>query len=101
MQHGRPVDSFPDVVAGKMVALIKRGAPRDFRDIYAVCHAGLVTPELYWLLWQKRRQLAGSESDPYGARLAIETHLTRISLHRPLDGIADPDQKAEAEQTRA
>jgi hypothetical protein len=27
------LDSFPDLVAGKMVALIERGAPRDFRDI--------------------------------------------------------------------
>jgi hypothetical protein len=96
-----PLDSFPDVVAGKMVALIERGAPRDFRDIYAVCHAGLATPERCWLLWRQRQQLAGGDSDAYRARLAIETHLTRISLHRPLDEIADPDQKAEAEQTRA
>jgi hypothetical protein len=28
------LDSFPDLVAAKMVALVERGAPRDFRDIY-------------------------------------------------------------------
>ncbi len=27
-------DSLPDLVASKMVALVERGAPRDFRDIY-------------------------------------------------------------------
>src|SRR3954467_1655715 len=32
------LDSLPDLVASKMVALVERGAPRDFRDIYAVCH---------------------------------------------------------------
>jgi hypothetical protein len=31
------LDSFPDLVASKMVALVERGAPRDFRDIHAVC----------------------------------------------------------------
>ncbi len=37
------LDSLPDLVASKMVALIERGAPRDFRDIHAVCRAELLT----------------------------------------------------------
>ncbi|MBC8255634.1 MAG: nucleotidyl transferase AbiEii/AbiGii toxin family protein [Ardenticatenia bacterium] len=94
------LDSLPDLVAGKMVALIERGAPRDFRDVYALCHAGLTTPKQCWQLWRQRQQLAGSDTDSHRARLAIETHLTRIALHRPLDDISDPDQKEETEHVR-
>lgn len=83
-----------------MVALIERGAPRDFRDIYALCQAGLTTPEECWQVWRQRQQLAGSDTDTQRVRLAIETRLARIELHRPLDGISDPGRKAEAEQAR-
>jgi hypothetical protein len=95
-----PLDSFEDLVASKMVALVERGAPRDFRDIYALCHSGLTTPKQCWQVWRKRQQLAGSDTDSHRVWLAIETHLTRIALHRPLDEISDPDLKAEAEQAR-
>lgn len=94
------LDSFPDLVASKMVALVERGAPRDFRDIYALNQAGLVTPQQCWELWQRRQQLAGSDTDHNRARLAVETHLARIAQHRPLSQIADPQQRAEAEAVR-
>lgn len=94
------LDSLPDLVASKMVALVERGAPRDFRDIYSVCEAELVTPGQCWQLWQARQQRAGSDSDSARARLALETHLTRIALHRPLENIADPDQKQASQQLR-
>ena len=97
---GVPLDSFADVVASKMVALIERGAPRDFRDVYALCKAGLTAPDGCWQLWRQRQQLAGSDADLHRARLAILTHLARIALHRPLEGIHDPDQRAEAERVR-
>jgi hypothetical protein len=87
-------------MASKMVALVERGAPRDFRDIYALCHSGLTTPKRCWQVWRQRQQLAGSDTDFHRARLAIETHLTRIALHRPLDEIPDADQRAEAERVR-
>jgi hypothetical protein len=95
------LDSFPDLVASKMVALIERGAPRDFRDIFALCNTGLTTPKECWNVWRKRQELAGSDSDTRRAKLAIETHVARIALHRPLDAIPDSDQKEEAEQVRA
>jgi hypothetical protein len=44
--------------------------------------------------------LAGSDTDSERARLAVETHLTRIALHRPLAWITDPQQRAEAEKVR-
>ncbi len=94
------LDSFTDLVASKMVALVERGAPRDFRDIYALVQADLVTPRRCWELWQRRQELAGSDADHNRARLAVETHLARIAQHRPLAQIADPGQRAEAEAVR-
>lgn len=94
------LDSFPDLVAGKMVALVERGAPRDFRDIHAVCHAGLITPEECWDLWTRRQQLAGSDVDRFRARLAVETHLARIEQHRPLAQIDDAQAREQAMRVR-
>jgi hypothetical protein len=94
------LDSFPDLVASKMVALVERGAPRDFRDIHAVCHAGLITPQKCWNLWRQRQQIAGSDADHHRATLAIETHLERIAQHRPLDEITDPEKRQEAQDLR-
>ena len=83
-----------------MVALVERGAPRDFRDIYVLCQAGLITPHRCWELWRRCQRLAGSDTDSERARLAVETHLERIALHRPLAQIADPKKRAEAEEVR-
>lgn len=35
-----PLDTLADLVASKMVALVERGAPRDFLDIFQICQAG-------------------------------------------------------------
>jgi hypothetical protein len=94
------LDSFADLVASKMWALVERGAPRDFRDIHSLCKAGLTTPHQCWDLWRRRQQLAGSDTDSARARLAVETHLARIAQHRPLVQIADPRRRAEAEEVR-
>lgn len=95
-----PLDSLSDLIASKMVALVERGIPRDFRDIYAVCQAGLVTPRGCWQLWQRRQQAAGSSSDFERAKLAVQTHLARIAQHRRLEQIADPSQQQQAEAVR-
>lgn len=95
------VDSLADLVASKMVALVERGAPRDFRDIHALCQAGLITASRAWQLWRQRQQLAGSDVNAQRARLAVETHLARIAAHRPLEQIADSRQRAEAQEARA
>jgi len=95
------LDSFKDLVAAKMVALVERGAPRDFRDIHALCEAGLADPRSCWILWKERRLLAGDDTSPSRARLALLTHLKRIELQRPLPKIADPHQRIGAEHLRA
>lgn len=94
------LDSFPDLVASKMVALVERGAPRDFRDIYALCQAKLITPQEGWNLWRQRQQIADSDTDYRRAILAVETHLERIAQHRPLDEITDSEKRREAEALR-
>lgn len=95
-----PLDSLSDLAASKMVALVERGAPRDFLDIYTLCRAELLRIEECWLLWRRRQILSGSDVDLTRARLAIETHLERISLHRPLEKIADIEQRQHARQLR-
>ncbi len=83
-----------------MTDLVERGAPRDFRDVYALCQAELTTPQECWALWRRRQRLAHSDADMRRSRLAVETHLARITQHRPLDQIAALQQRVEAEQTR-
>lgn len=95
-----PLDSFADLVAGKMTALVERGAPRDFRDIHALCQAGLASVETCWALWEKRQALAGSDTGRGRAHLAVETHLMRVAQHRLLADIADVEQRLCAEQVR-
>jgi len=95
-----PLDSLSDLASSKMVALIERGAPRDFLDIYTLCQAELLSIDECWRLWRKRQILAGNDVDLTRARLAIETHLERISLHRPLEEIADLGQRQHARQLR-
>ncbi len=93
------LDSLPDLLAAKMVALVERGAPRDFRDIHASCLAGLTTADS-WELWRRRQERAGGDSDPHRARLAVETHLERIAKHRPLETIDEPTRREEADTVR-
>ncbi|MCG8460009.1 MAG: hypothetical protein MI919_27320 [Holophagales bacterium] len=94
------IDSFDDLVASKMVALVERGAPRDFLDIYSVCEAGLATVDRCWELWVERSRLEGSEPSFERARLAVESHLARIVRYRPLDSIDDADERRRAQAAR-
>lgn len=94
------LDAFPDLVASKMVALVERGAPRDFRDIYAICQADLISPEDCWRLWGRRQELANSDDDYRRATLAMETHLERIERHRPLENISDIQERSQAKSLR-
>lgn len=94
------LDSFDDLIASKMVALVERGAPRDFRDIHALCRAGLVTPKHCWELWRQRQTLAGSDAGMARAILALQIHLERIALHRPLEQIEDASERGDAEKLR-
>ena len=95
-----PLDSFVDLLASKMVALVERGAPRDFRDIYAVCRAGLATISQCWEAWARRQTAGRSDPDRRRAFLAVESHLARIIAHRPLDGIEAASEREQAKRLR-
>jgi hypothetical protein len=86
---------------GMLLALVERGAPRDFRDIWTLCQAGLAKPALCWKLWKQRCELTGDDAAPARARLGVLTHLQRIELHRPLQVIADEGERGKAERLRA
>jgi hypothetical protein len=95
---GLRLDSLEDLVASKMEALVARGAPRDFRDIRALCAARLLAPEELWELWGRRRAAAGEAADRPQAELAVRTHLERIERVRPLESIGpEADRKVAAE----
>ena len=99
------VDSFEDLLASKMNALVNRGAPRDFRDIYRLCHSGLCDLEDCWRLWEQRKIASGdpfesAETERERARLAICTHLVRVAQARPATKINDADEQAESEAMR-
>ena len=98
--QGILLDSFNDLVASKVTALVERGAPRDFLDIYTLCQENLVTPSRCWLLWRQRQTLAGSDTQSTRARLAVQTHLARIEQHRPLNEISDVSTRTSAENVR-
>lgn len=95
-----PIDSLPDLIASKMNALVERGAPRDFRDIRAICQAGLATPQGCWTLWRQRQLLVDGDPNLDRAYLAVATHLKRIEQHRPVEQINDAEDRRVAQQTR-
>jgi len=84
-----------------MEALVARGAPRDFRDIRALCAAELSTPEELWDLWARRREAAAETADRFEAGLAIRTHLERIERVRPLESIGAEADRNVARELRA
>jgi len=94
------VDAFEDLVASKMVALVERGMPRDFLDIYTLCQHGWCDATHCWALWQERQKQAGEDADRQRAALAIRTHLERLEQIRPLERIADPQQRQTAQVLR-
>lgn len=94
------VDGLEDLMAAKMTALVERGAPRDFRDIHAVCAEGLCSPAQCWSLWTERQRRSRENADLQRARLAVLSHLKRLELARPLAGIADSKAREEAGRLR-
>ena len=91
-----PLDSLADIVASKTTALINRGAPRDFLDIYTACAFGCCTPSDCWRLWERRQEMGGEEANHSTARLAIETHLASIEAYRPLNTIPEGPERERA-----
>jgi hypothetical protein len=97
---GVQVDALDDLIASKMAALVERGAPRDFRDVFAICDRGLCAARACWDLWQRRQRAAGQDAGLRRAQLAVRTHLARLEQARPLDSIRDAGDREAARRLR-
>jgi hypothetical protein len=95
------MDGWEDLIASKMVALVERGAPRDFLDIYSACRAGFIEPAGCWGLWRRKQLLGNLDGAAARARLALQTHLARLERLRPLEQISDGDQRSNAASVRS
>jgi hypothetical protein len=91
------LETFPDNVASKMVALVDRGAPRDFVDIHEIVSRDLISLEECWDLYLQKRQ----DADLEAAKQQVLEHLERIEARRPLDSISNPEERSHAELVRS
>lgn len=89
------------LVASKMAALVERGIPRDFLDVYEICRQRICTIKRCWELWKEREKKRGVEN--FAVDLAVKAmrmHLSRIEKMRPLGSIKEPDAIKRAEALR-
>jgi len=84
------LETLDDNLASKMNALVIRGAPRDFMDIYEASHMQQVcTTDALWDLWANKNP--GASVD--GARNQALRHLESIELRRPLTAVRDEQER--------
>lgn len=88
-----PIETLDDNIASKMMALVARGAPRDFLDIKEIIDSGLVSVARCWELWAEKKP--GIELDD--ARVRVQTHLARIEARMPIKRLPAERRGAAAE----
>lgn len=96
--HWPPValETFRDNLGSKMNALVERGAPRDFVDVFHVCTHALVTPGECWDVWAAKNPQASALE----ARAKILERLSAIEARRPLPAIAGEVERAASARLR-
>jgi len=95
------LETYDDLIASKMTALIERGTPRDFLDIYEMCQQKLTSISRCWELWEEREKKRGVVSpNPQLGCEGLLLHLSRIERTRPLDSISDTGQREKAHELR-
>jgi hypothetical protein len=82
-----------DNIASKMMALVARGAPRDFVDIKEIVNSGLVSAARCWELWTQKKPGIGLDD----ARLRVLTHLARIEARMPIERLPVARREAAAD----
>ena len=90
------IETLSDNVGSKMNALVNRGAPRDFLDIRRVVEVELLAAESCWRLWAKKNTGGSIDS----AKQKVRFHLVALEGRRPLETIADPAERRNAQETR-
>ncbi len=89
------LETLRDNIASKMNALVDRGAPRDFIDIYEVVQTNLCAIEECWNLWQ----LKNPEISLTDAKDKLLQKMMQIEARTSLDGLP-PAQRAIAIKRR-
>lgn len=74
------IETLADNLGSKMTALVDRGAPRDFSDIYEAVKNNLATVEDLWSLWRRKNP----DLDMDAARAQVLRHLAALEARRPL-----------------
>lgn len=90
------IETLDDNLASKMVALVARGAPRDFVDVKTAVDKGFASITHCWQLWVQKNRDADIE-DAIGRVL---THLARIESRIPLQDVPQ-DRRTQAAALRA
>jgi hypothetical protein len=91
------IETLRDNLGSKMCALVERGAPRDFGDIYEAARRLGWTASGLWALWQRKNP----DREIADAIALVRVHLEGISARRPLASIADPEDRERAGLVRA
>jgi hypothetical protein len=89
------IETLDDNIASKMMALVSRGAPRDFVDVKSVVDARLVTVERCWQLWASKDP--GIALDE--ALMRVRINVERLAARMPLERLP-PERRAAAAQLR-
>jgi Nucleotidyl transferase AbiEii toxin, Type IV TA system len=77
------IETLRDNVGAKMNALVNRGAPRDFVDVYAIVTEGVATVGELWQCWQQKNE----RLEITAARLQVLRHINSIEQRRPIEQI--------------
>jgi predicted nucleotidyltransferase component of viral defense system len=90
------IETLRDNLASKMTALVERGAPRDFLDIYNMCKSGVVTPAECWKYYRQKHSAKnlGEEQEK------VLVLLKALELRRPIESIKDSGEQKQAEEIR-
>ncbi len=91
-----PLETLADNLGAKMTALVGRGAPRDFQDVYNVVRTEIAHPDELWALFSAKNP----GLDVSIAKAQVSQRLGDIELRRPLDSLL-PEAQGEAGQLRA
>jgi Nucleotidyl transferase AbiEii toxin, Type IV TA system len=89
------IETLRDNIGAKMNALVNRGAPRDFVDVYAIVTEGIATVTEIWQCWQQKNE----RLDITTARLQVLRHINAIEQRRPIEQIPG-DQREQAMYVR-
>ena len=90
------IETLRDNVASKMTALVQRGAPRDFLDIYHVCTRAVMSMADCWRAFTDKDLGIGIDE----AKRKIIARLAMIEASRPLETIQPGEARDQAARVR-